>query len=160
MGKDDFILILALGKKPSFELEVQKRAIILSKILGIELDFVPYKFGYYSEQITEKLNDERLGYLISRNDKKYKLTEMGQKAYDHLLEQLKAKNKEDVAQFLESLSKLNEDDLLALTYHLFPESMIESEIKERVKKRIETLKKESPFESRIEKDRIVIEINS
>ena len=160
LSKEDLLLLLSIGKKPSSKTRIEKTALLLSNILGIELDIVPYKYGMFSETILETLNDERLMKFIKRKNNKTELTKEGQQAYDYLLEKLKAKNREDAIKLLEALHKLSDEDLLAITYHLFPESKLESEIKERVQRRIEELKKRSTAHGRAEGDRVVIEIES
>jgi len=158
LDKEDVLLLLSIGKRPSSNIRIEKTALLLSEILGIELDAIPYKYGMFSETIYEKLYDERLWKFIRRKNDKSELTKEGQQAYDYFLEKLKTKNREDAFQLLETLHRLSDEDLLAITYHLFPESKLESEIKERVQRRIEELKKSSTAHGRVEGDRVVIEI--
>ena len=137
----DLVLLLAIGPTLSSHLQVQKRALLISRILGVDSEAEPYKYGLYSETITEKLQDARNEYFIERQDNRYKLTPEGLYAYNILLNKLATKKSEDVPRFIKLLHKMDEKDLLALTYHLFPESFKESEIKGEVLRAIKQYRK-------------------
>ncbi|MEN3035877.1 MAG: hypothetical protein ABC588_00745 [Candidatus Methanosuratincola petrocarbonis] len=158
LSKEDILLILSIGKTPSSNNRIEKTALLISDPLGIEIDAVPYKYGMFSETIYEKLHDESLWKFIRRQNGKSALTKEGQQAYDYLLEKLKANGKEEAIRLLEAINKLSDEDLVAISYHLFPESKLESEIKDRVERRIQELKKNSAVHAKVEDDRIVIEI--
>jgi uncharacterized protein YwgA len=55
----DLVLVLAIGSSPAPHLVVQKRALLISKLLGVDSEAEPYYYGPYSETITEKLQDAR-----------------------------------------------------------------------------------------------------
>jgi len=141
-------------------LHVQKRALLISRILGVDSEAEPYKYGLYSETITEKLQDARNEYFIGRQDNRYKLTPEGLYAYNILMDKLATKKSEDVPRFIELLHEMDEKDLLALTYHLFPESFEESEIKGDVLTAIEQYKKRGFLKAKREGEKVVIEVKA
>jgi len=156
----DLVLVLAIGPKPASHLAVQKRAILISKILGVDPEAEPYYYGPYSETITEKLQDAKNATLFRRRSGKYELTPMGARAYELLMERLRVEKGEDVPRFIETLHRMNEDELLALTYHLFPESFEESKIKDEARAMISRFKAKGLVKARREGEKIVIEVDA
>jgi hypothetical protein len=55
---------------------------------------------------------------------------------------------------------MSDDELLALTYHLFPESFEESKIKEKIRAMIEQFKGKGITKARKEREKIVLEIDA
>ena len=156
----DLVLLLAIGPKPSSHLQVQKRALLISRILGVDSEAEPYKYGLYSETITEKLQDARNEYFIDKKDNQYRLTPEGLYAYDILMNKLAIKKSEDIPRFIEILYEMNKKNLLALTYYLFPESFVESEIKEEVLTTIKQCKKRGLLKAKREGERVIIEVKA
>ena len=136
----DLVLVLAVGPKPSPHLTVQRRAVLISKLLGVDPEAEPSRCGPYSETITEKLQDARNATLFRRRDGKYELTPTGMRAYELLVEKLKARRGEGVSHFVEALHRINEKELLALTYHFSPELFEESEVKNKAREVVSRFK--------------------
>jgi DNA-binding transcriptional ArsR family regulator len=155
----DLVLVLAIGPSPAPHLVVQKRAILLSKLLGVDSEAEPYHYGLYSETITEKLQSAKNATLFRKRDGKYELTPMGMRAYE-ILKRLVVKKGEDILHFIEILHRISDDELLALTYHLFPESFEESKIKEKVRAMIEQFKGKGIIKARREGEKIVLEADA
>lgn len=129
----DLLIILTLGPKKLRHTEVQKIAIILSKLLGIkDIDVEAYHYGGFSETIMEKLQSKHLSDYFVKENNHYRLTKKGLMAYHILLEKLKAKGLTDVIQVLEALRELPSDDIVAIQYFLFPEYTHKSKIKGKV----------------------------
>jgi len=156
----DLVLVLAIGPSPASHLAVQKRAILISKLLGVDLEVKPYRYGLYSETITEKLQSAKNATLFRKRDGKHELTPMGLRAYYEILKRLAAKKGEDTSRFIEILHRMGDDELLALTYHLFPESFEESEIKDKVRAVIEQLRGRGTIKARREGEKIVLEVDA
>jgi len=154
----DKIILLSIGPKETSHLGVQKRALLISRILAVDSEAEPYKYGLYSETITEKLQNGRNEFFINRRNNKYLLTPEGLYAYQVLLERLKARDKKDIASFIETLHQIDEMDLLALAYHLFPESFKESEIKEIALRTIKRHKKKEFVRAKKEGEKIIIKV--
>ena len=156
----DLVLLLAIGPKPASHLQVQKRALLISHVLEVDSEAEPYKYGLYSETITEKLQDARNGYFINRKNNRYVLTPEGLCAYVILMDKLAVKKGEDISRFIEMLHKMREKDLLAITYYLFPESFKESEIKENVIATIRQYRDKGFLKARKEGEKIVLEVKA
>jgi uncharacterized protein YwgA len=157
----DLVLVLAIGSSPAPHLVVQKRAVLISKLLGVDSEAEPYYYGPYSETITEKLQDARNATLFRRRgDGKYELTLMGVRAYELLMKRLAVEKGEDVPRFIETLHRMSEGELLALTYHLFPESFEESKIKGKVRVMIERFKGKGLVKAKREGEKIVLEVDA
>jgi len=155
----DLVLVLAVGPKPSPHLTVQRRAVLISKLLGVDSEAEPSRCGPYSETITEKLQDAKNATLFVRKGGKYELTPMGARAYELLMNRLRAEKGEDVPRFIEALHRMSEDELLALTYHLFPESFEESKIKDVARAVISCFKAKGLIRARREGEKVVIEVS-
>ena len=156
----DLVLLLAIGPTLSSHLQVQKRALLISLILGIDSEAEPYKYGLYSETVTEKLHDAKNEYFIERQDNRYKLTPEGLCAYNILMDKLAAKKREDVSRFIKLIHKMDEKDLLVLSYHLLPESFKESEIKGDVLTAIKQYRERGFLKAKREKEKVVIEVKT
>ena len=85
------------------------------------------------------------------------ITEKEAEVRHKLLEQLKAKNMEDIIDILE---KMSNDELIALTYFLYPEIIEKSAIKGDINKIIESLKERGKKHFKVERqgNEITIEI--
>lgn len=152
----EFLLaILALANTELNHLKIQKIVYILSKLLNKQTDAVPYKYGAFSESLMEQLESKSQDFIKKENNK-YKLTEKGLKAYNILAKRLSVENKELLMNFLETLSKMDDKDLLTLSYFLIPEMAEESEIKDEVEKRIKYYKNKAKI--RKEGEEIIIDI--
>jgi len=157
----DLALVLAIGSSPAPHLVVQRRAVLISELLGVDPEAEPCYYGPYSETITEKLQDARNATLFRRRgDGKYELTLMGTRAYELLVKRLAVEKGEDVPRFIEALHRMSEDELLALTYHLFPESFEESKIKGKVRAMIERFKGKGLVKAEREGEKIVLEVDA
>jgi len=155
----DYLIILAIGDKGNKSTKIQKTVLVLSKLLNIQTDIEAYHFGGYSETVAERLNSRSKAHFFVKNDNEYKLTEQGKELYYKLLEELKAKNMEDVVKVLDALHKMSDENLIALTYFLYPETTEKSTIKENVNKIIESLKeKGKDFKVKREGNEVTIEI--
>lgn len=159
LDNEDILLILTIGNAWLNRLQIQKVAFLLSKLLRIKIDVEPYKFGPFTESLLEKLEFPANRRFIKKYESKYGLTDEGKRVYFFLIDRLKAQGREDVVKILDMLRKMSDEDLLALTYYLFPEYAIESEIKKRVEKRIKTLRNVLKITvTRKKDDTIIIEI--
>jgi len=124
----DYLIILAIGDKGNKSMKIQKIVLVLSKLLNIQTDTEAYYFGGYSEIVAERLNSRSKTQFFVKIDNKYKLTEQGKELYYKLLEQLRAKNREDVVKVLDTLHKMSNENLIALTYFLYPETTEKSTV--------------------------------
>jgi len=158
LGDLDCLIILAIGDKGNKSMKIHKMVIILSKLLNIQMDTEVYQG--YSEAVAERLNSRSNAQIFAKIDNKYKLTEQGREIYYELLDQLRAKNREDVVALLNALRKMSNKNLLALTYFLYPETYEKSGIKDDVNKIIESLKEKGKknFKFKREDNKITIEI--
>jgi len=92
----DILIILAIDKKENSSKKIHETVIKLSKLLNIKLDCI----DNYCEDIIERLNSRsRIPFWIKRNYK-YKLTGLGRKTYNELIEMLKKKERWDVLKIL------------------------------------------------------------
>jgi len=92
----DMLIILAISKKGNSNKKIHKTIIELSKLLNIKIDCIEN----YCEDVSERLNSmSRIPFWIKVNYK-YRLTELGRKTYDKLIELLKEKQMEDVLKIL------------------------------------------------------------
>ena len=92
----DMLIILAIGKKGNSSKRIQKTVIELAKLLNIKLDCE----NDYCEDIVERLNSmSRIPFYIKINYR-YRLTELGRKTYDKLIEILRQKQRDDVLKIL------------------------------------------------------------
>ena len=156
----DYLIILAIGDKGNKSTKIQKTVLVLSNLLNIQTDTEAHNFGGYSETVAERLKSRSRIHFFVKNGNEYKLTEQGKELYYKLLEQLKAKNMEDVVKVLDTLHKMSNENLIALTYFLYPETTEKSTIKGDVNKVIESLKEKGKkgFKVGREGNEITIEI--
>jgi len=92
----DMLIILAISKKGNSSKKIHKTIIELSKLLNIKIDCIEN----YCEDVSERLNSmSRIPFWIKVNYK-YRLTELGRKTYDKLIELLKEKQMVDVLKIL------------------------------------------------------------
>jgi hypothetical protein len=143
---DDYTIsmILAIGKGSLGHTKVQKLSYVVSQLLGLETDAEAYDYGVFSETIMERLQHGYLRDIIERDPENgtYKLTEIGKKLYDFLMEKVKIKLGDITEQFsmmLEVLRTRPTEEILAFTYFLFPETAEKSKIGEDVDKVISSL---------------------
>jgi len=141
LDEEDIAIILAIGDRKLNHLKVQKIALIVGKLLGFDISMVPYKYGGFSEDIMEKLQSPRNRDLFIRTPEGYSLSENARQIYQILVKKLEEKGRKDITEFIEVIRDLDDDELLALTYWLFPEFTTKSEIKKRVEKKIAELQK-------------------
>ena len=155
----DYLIILAIGDKGNKSAKIQKTVLVLSKLLNIQTDIEPY-YGGYSETVAERLNSRSKAQFFVKIGNEYKLTEQGKELYYKLLEWLKAKNMEDAVKVLDTLHKMSNKKLIALTYFLYPETIENSTIKEDINKIIESLKEKGKknFKLQREGNEVTIEI--
>lgn len=137
LDEDQIISILTIGKKKLSHIKLQKMVFILSRLISRNTKAVPYKFGAFDEYLMEKIQSKDQDMIVSDNGK-YALSQRGLKAYGLVRNSMEAKKPESVV-LADALRKMSDDDLLAVSYYLYPESADKSEIKDRVNKRIEIL---------------------
>jgi len=93
----DLAIILAIGEKGNSSKRIHKTVIKLSKLLNIKIDCI----DNYCEDVAERLNSRsRMPFWIRANYE-HRLTELGIKTYDKLIEKLKEKQREDILKILE-----------------------------------------------------------
>ena len=153
----DYLIILAIGDKVNKSTKIHKIVLVLSTLLNIQMDTEAYQFGGYSETVAERLNSRSKTQFFVKIDNKYKLTEQGKELYYKLLEQLRAKNREDVVKVLDTLHKMSNENLIALAYFLYPETTEKSTVKDKV---IESLKEKGKKNFKVEREgnEVTIEI--
>jgi Na+/phosphate symporter len=157
----DYLIILAIGDKGNKSTKIQKIVLVLSKLLNIQTDTEAYYFGGYSETVAERLNSRSKTQFFVKIGDEYKLTEQGKELYYKLLEQLRAKNREDVVDVLNALHKMPDENLLALMFFLYPETIEEkSTINEDVNKIIESLKEKGKRNFKVEREGNEVTIES
>ncbi|AKG91893.1 hypothetical protein GAH_00772 [Geoglobus ahangari] len=101
----------------------------------------PYFYGGFSDDIEESLNYLLESGMIKIENGEYALTEYGRKILEYLEKKLDddyKKLKEIVEDITPPLKKLNDRDLVTLTYLLFPELAKNSLIKEEIEKILES----------------------
>uniref|UniRef100_A0A7J2TI96 Uncharacterized protein n=1 Tax=Archaeoglobus fulgidus TaxID=2234 RepID=A0A7J2TI96_ARCFL len=150
----DRVLLLSIGPNPASHTEIQKRAVVISSILGIDLDVEPYEYGLYSETITEKLSDERNSVFFVKKGRFYELTEKGKMAWKILTEKLDR----EILEFIDALYKMDRNELLALVYHLFPSSFTKSKIGKKILAAINKYKNRGFVKVRREGDKVILEV--
>ena len=92
----DLMIILAIGKRGNSSKKIHKTVIELSKLLNIKIDCI----NDYCEDVAERLNSmSRIPFYIKINYR-YRLTELGRKTYDKIIEKLKERKREDVLKIL------------------------------------------------------------
>jgi len=151
----DYLIILAIGDKGNKSTKIHKIVLVLSKLLNIQTDTEAYQG--YSETVAERLNSRSELPFFVKIDNKYKLTEQGKELYYKSLEQLRAKNREDVVKVLDTLHKMSNENLIALAYFLYPETTEKSTVKDKV---IESLKEKGKKNFKVEREgnEVTIEI--
>jgi len=112
------LIILAIGDKGNKNTKIHKTVLVLSKLLNIQTD----AFEGYSETVAERLSSRSTLPFFVKVNRTYKLTEQGRELYYKLLEQLRAKNREEVVKLLDILHRMSNKKLTALTYFLYPET--------------------------------------
>ena len=93
----DLAIILAIGEKGNSSKRIHKTVIKLSKLLNIKIDCI----DNYCEDVAERLNSRSMIAFYIRVNYKYRLTELGIKTYNKLIEKLKEKQREDILKILE-----------------------------------------------------------
>jgi thiamine kinase-like enzyme len=146
----DCLVILAIGDKGNKSTKIHKMVIILSKLLNIQMDTEAYQG--YSETVAERLNSRSETQFFVKIDNKYKLTEQGKELYYELLEQLRAKNRDDVVALLNALSRMSNKNLLALTYFLYPETTEKSTTEDDINKIIQSLKEKGKKNFKVKRE--------
>ena len=93
----DLAIILVIGEKGNSSKRIHKTVIKLSKLLNIKIDCI----DNYCEDVAERLNSRSMIAFYIRVNYEYRLTELGIKTYDKLIEKLKEKQREDILKILE-----------------------------------------------------------
>ena len=139
LDNDTVLSILSIGDSRMSHLKLQKMVFLLARVGKLISKATPYKFGAFDEYLMEKLQSKGQD-LISRQGAKYLLTEKGKEIY--LITRDKVREKKPVVvEFSDVIRKMNENELLAVTYFLFPEYASNSEIYRSVSADIEIIKK-------------------
>ena len=124
----DQVLLLCICSKPTTQRDIQLKAVVLSDILGVPLDAVPYTYPY-SETITEKLSDERNSIFFVKKGRVYVLTANGKIAQEILMKKFD-RAISDFSGFVNALHRMKKKELLALVRHLFPELFTAKNVEE------------------------------
>lgn len=157
LDNDTLLLVLSIGDSKVGHLKLQKMVYILSRVGNTENHSIPYKFGMFDENLMEKLQAKGQD-LITMEDAKYLLTEKGKDIY-YIVREKVEKKKPKVVSLSEVLRKMNEDELLAVAYYLFPEATVESEITHKVSKAIDMLlHRRGPFSIEKKNGEVIIKI--
>lgn len=122
-------------------IEFQKVAFLASRILAglenldmnVSSDFIPYNYGYFSEDMDESLQFlHDIGYIDQDN---FALTDIGQEAFSELkAESPRALSK--LSEIKKAFENLSAKDLIYATYRLYPESEERSQIADSVSSRV------------------------
>lgn len=137
LDNDSLFSILSIGDSKVGHLKLQKMVYVLSSVGNTENHAIPYKFGMFDEILMEKLQAKGQD-LITKEGAKYLLTDKGKDIYHIVREEVESK-KPRIVSLSDVLRKMNEDELLAVAYYLFPEATVESEITQDVSKTISIL---------------------
>lgn len=138
LDNDLILTILSIGDRNVGHLKLQKMVFLLLKASQLKSNATAYKFGAFDEYLMEKLQMKGQD-LITRKGAKYLLTDKGKTIYLVVRDKV-SKKKPKIVEFSDIIQKMNEDELLGVTYFLYPEYAIESEITEKVGHTIELLK--------------------
>ena len=146
MNKYDWLTLLILKYGKSKVTRLQKLALILNSILEgrTPSSHGPYFFGGFSDDIESSLSRLSESGIIKKVGSEYAITEYGKIVLKYLEENppnefKKMKNIADVV--LPMLSTLSDQEVVDLTYLLFPELTTQSVIKEKVENRLKRLKR-------------------
>ena len=158
LDEEDALAILSIGDKQISHTKIQKIAYILSSITGIKGDFTPHYYGDFSENIMEKIQSPINRDIFYVRDDRYSLTPKGIKIYHELLDKIDTKEEVKVENLIALLRKLNAENLEALTYHLFPETAVNSMIKPEIDIEISHLKAKSEIKAIRRDGRIILSL--
>lgn len=153
-NKYALLAILAIGKGTALSrTQVQKVALILSRMLEIPMDKAAYHFGGYVEDIDEILSGGLMPDIFVKDQREYyRLTEKGAAIYDKLIGEAPPKYRE-VLESVDALRRLSAKDLEALTYFLMPETASKSLANEEIERIIDEYKKGSQGRVKVLKDK-------
>ncbi len=155
LDNDTVLTILSLGDSKLNHLKLQKMVFLLSMLSNLEPRAIAYKYGAFDEYLMEKIQDPCQDF-IKRQGEEYMLTEKGKEIYFLIIEKMKEKQPKIVS-FSDIIRKVSDQDILAITYFLFPEYASNSEIYDSVKRDIELLRKrKSKFVVSKEDDDVII----
>lgn len=129
LTNEDILSIMTIGEESISKLKHQKIVFLASEILKIDTadDYVAYDYGMYNEVLMEEVED--MTEIINKGNK-LSLTDFGVVIYNRLRDKLNKK----MVELFDILRSLNEDNLLKITYYLYPELTTNSKIKDRVLK--------------------------
>lgn len=144
LDNDSLFSVLSIGNSKVGHLKLQKMVFILSSVGNTGNHAIPYKFGMFDENLMEKLQAKGQD-LITKEGAKFLLTDKGKDIYHIVREKVESK-KPRIVSLSDVLRKMNEDELLAVAYYLFPEATVESEITHEVSRTINMLiNRKGPF---------------
>ena len=89
--------------------------------IGEEASFHPYKYGPWSENAEEQLNELESDDVVYRDGKKMGLSGLGNKIADELQKSSSKDVLDMIDEFKGLLNDLNNDEMLTLIYYTFPE---------------------------------------
>ena len=99
-----------------------------------EASFHPYKYGPWSENAEEQLNELEMDDVVSRAGKKMRLSDLGNKIAD----ELKKSSQKDLFEIIDEskdlLNDLTDDEMLTLIYSAFPDYAEKSVVKCEIEK--------------------------
>ena len=123
MEKDQLkVLLLAIGREEIQRNKIQGLALVISKVLKIDMKFKPIELspGFYSELVDELLNKYN-GKLFALLNGKVKLLDEGARQYDKVVDELTKNDMENIIKATLTLRRVNEKDLAQLIQYIFPE---------------------------------------
>lgn len=134
--------------------QIEIKSISIGSKMVIGRDGRPHRVSIIDIVIEKKT--EHIVIVVKQQSSR-SITEKEEEVRHKLLEQLKAKNMEDIIDILE---KMSNDELIALTYFLYPEIIEKSAIKEDINKIIDSLKERGKKHFKVERqgNEITIEI--
>ena len=158
LDEEDALAILSIGEKEISHTKIQKIAYIISSITGIKGDFTSHHYGDFSENIMEKIQSPLNRDIFNVKDDRYSLTVKGNIIYRKLLDEINHAEEVKIESLLSLLRKLNAENLEALTYHLFPETAVNSKIRPEINKEISKLKAKNEIKAIRRGGRIILSL--
>jgi len=141
MNKSDWLTLLILKYRKSRATRLHKVALILNSVLEGKTpsSHGPHFFGGFSDDLESSLSRLAESGIIKKVGSEYMLTKYGEKVLGYLernppdeFEKLKI----IASKLLPSLNELSDEDIVDLTYLLFPELTTNSVIREKVARRL------------------------
>ena len=125
------VLLLVIGKEEVKRNKIQGLALIISRVLKIDMEFKPIELspGFYSEVVDELLNKYN-GELFALLNGKVKLLAEGIKQYDKIVEELTKDGMENLVKVTLALKRVEDKDLVQLIQYMFPEFRLKKLSKE------------------------------